>query len=783
VTELGPAPFTLSLEDLLKKHAKAIARMIDDELDGDIETERLTQVAQALRNSMYWQGKQYVVPKFDSDSRTIEFVQASDNGGKVKFNSVYNLFKSDGRKFVGAVSPRAPNVKALPDDDESQDNLSTANNVDGAVRVLRRKWNTNRLQKEIAYHAWVTGPVFGLFSYTADGHRYGWTEEPQIEVETDETGVDVPTIKGTTRYPKGEVEAHLYSVLYVTIPYKARTLQEAPYLRLEYMEHKAILKGLYGKKLEDKDFDRIYTEEGSISQEATMRAQHQEVSPSGYDSTQWKDSQWNFSRYWIRPSLFALIKGDVRGEDGEEARKLGELMEEQYPDGIKVVRINGKIVDIVNERLDDVWAACKTGMGDRILSDPWGSSIIPIQDDENDFRNMAKEIILRSIPKTFVDSDLIDRNKIDENDPEIAEIILAKLKPGMPMSERMGLLPMARMPDQLVPYAQNMRERGREIGGVTEALFGGGAPSPTYRGEKQRRDQSMLEFAPFFDETLSFWEQAYSIGIKQWAKYGSGTVTVPGADGQPTSTVDVASLDQPGWHIEAEEGIPMSHAEQVDRLLFLFNENNPEVIEKMELLSPTNSGQVYKMLGLPGFKSSIDSSRIKAQRDIQKLLLEPPVPDIDPMSGQVIGDKPSISADLFEDDPMIFAQLYREWCLVSQGDRDTNPDGYANVVARGMQYQQAANALAMPPPEAGGPPPPDGGAPPPPGPGGQPPPPPPGEAFDTGPPPAGTVGGSPQIKKIHRDQHGKAAAVESSDGSLHVIHRGPDGRIAAIERT
>lgn len=732
MTELGPAPITLTLEDLLDKHSKAIQRMIADELEGDIETERLTQVAVALRNSMYWQGKQYVIPKYDSKARTIEFVQAAAGEGKVKFNAVYNIFRSDGRKFVGAVSPRAPNVKALPDDDESQQDLVAANNVDGALRVLRRKWNTNRQQKEIAYHAWVTGPIFGLTTYTADGHKYGWTEEPVIEVETDDFGVARPVVRGTKKYPKGEVEINLASVLYVTIPFKAKNLGEAEWLRYEYMEHKARLKGLYGTKLDDEEFDRIH-EGTSQAQEAALRAQHQEVSPASYDDRAWKDTYWHYARYWLRPAMYALLKGDVRSDDDSESRKLSEILEEQYPDGLKVVTVNGKIVDITNERLDDVWAVCKTGIGDRILSDPWGSGVIPIQDDENDFRNMAKEIILRSIPKTFVDSELIDRNKIDENDPEIAEIILTKLKPGMPMSERMGQLPMARMPDQLVPYANNMRERGREIGGVTEALFGGGQPSPTYRGEKQRRDQSMLEFAPFFDETQSFWEQAYTNGIRQWARYGSGTLPVPGEDGKSPTMIDVAALSEAGWHIEAEEGIPMSHAEEVDRFLFLLNENNPEIIKQMELLSPTNSAQVYKMLGLRGFKSSIESSRNKAHQDIQKLLLEPPLPDIDPITGQVIGEKPSIPPDTFEDDPVIFAQIYRDWCLVSQGDRETNEPGYNNVRARGQEYQRAADALMAPPPGEGGPPPP----------GGAPPPPPDGPAFDT----AGPVpdGGPPQI--------------------------------------
>jgi hypothetical protein len=732
LTPLGTAPLTVTLEDLLDKHAKSLTQMISDELDADIETERLTQVAMALRNSMYWQSKQYVVPRYDSDSRTIEFVQATENGGKVKFSSVYNIFKSDGIKFIGAVSPRAPNAKALPDDDEAEKDVALANEVDGALRMLRRKWDTNRKQKEIAYNAWVTGPTFGHTAYSADGHRYGWTEEPVIELVDTDMGfgemMPTPQVTGTKRYPKGDVELNLFSVLYVTVPYKAKQIIDAEWLRCEYMEHKARLKGLYPRLEQDEEYERS-SEGTSAAQESALRAQKQETSPSGYTSDQWKSSQWHYNRYWLRPAMYSLIKGDVKNEDSEK-RLLAEVLSEQYPDGLKIVMVNGKIVDIAHERMEDVWAVSKTGMGDRILSQPWGNDVIPIQDDENDFRNMAKEIILRSIPKTFVDSSLIDREKIGENDPEIAEVILTKIPTGADIGKMMGQLPMARMPDQLVPYANNMRERGREISNVTEALFGGGQPSPTYRGEKQRRDQSMMAFAPFFDETQSFWEKAYTNGIRQWARYGSGTVKVPGETGQGAMTIDIASLAEEGWHIEAEEGLPMSHAEQVDRFLFLLNENNPEVIKEMGLFAPHNSNQLFKMLGLPGFTSPTESARQKAQKDIQKLLLEPPIQDADPVTGQTI-ELPSIPPDEFEDDPVIFAQMYREWCLVSQGDREKNPDGYANVRARGMAYQKAADALMGPPPGEDGPPPPGEPPLPPPGAPMGPPPPPEPHPFDT----------------------------------------------------
>ncbi len=715
--ELGAAPFSISEEELLDKHGNELAQMIRDDLDSDVESERLTQVAYALRNLMYWQSKQYVVPRYDSNSRTVEFVQASDKAGKVKFSSVYNIFESDGVKFIGAVSPRAPNAKALPDDDESERDMSAARDIDGILRMLRRKWDSNRKQKELAYHAWVTGPTFGHVSYVSDGHTYGWTEEPVIDTEEVDVGfgetIPIPKMEGTKKYPKGDVELNLYSVLYVTIPYKAKTIKQAPWLRLEYMEHKSVLKGLY-KKLTDEKYERSTV--STAGQQEAVRAQYQESSPSGRTGEEWGKNRWHYARYWLRPSMFCLIKGEVAGVDDDgstKKRRLSDVLEDQFPDGLRIALVNGEVVEVAHERMDDVWSVCKTGKGDRILSEPWGNNLVPIQDDLNDFFNMAKEIILRSIPKTFVDASLIDQKTIEDNDPEIAEVIRVKMQAGMPMAQRMAEMPLSRMPDQLIPFAGFMRNVSREVGQVNEALSGGGAPAPTYRGEKMRRDQSMMAFAPFFDETQAFWESAYTNGIRQLAKYGSGSIKVPGEDGKGAIQIDPAMIPDYGWHIEAEEGLPMSHAEEVDRFLFLLNENNPEAIAKLGLLSPTNSSQVHKMLGLRGFKAPEELARQKALYDINKLLAEPGIPDIDPMTGEQIGLMPSIPPDKF-DDPVLFTGIYAEWLLASAAfDGEKNVDGFANVVARWEAYKRLADQMMMPPPGEAGPPPPPEEPPPP----------------------------------------------------------------------
>ena len=741
MTPLADAPFTITEAELLDDHEKELLRVVN-ELEDEVETERITQVAYALRNLMYWKGKQYVVPHYDSDNRTVDFVEASDSsdGTKIRFCSVYNIYEADGTKFVGAVSTRAPNARALPEDPESEQDVQMSKNVDGAARYLRREWDVNHLQKELAYHAWNTGPCFAHTSYVADGHKNGWTEEPTIELQNVDIGMGdsmpVPNVTGSKRYPKGSVELKLYSILYVTIPYRTKKLIDASWLGCKYLEHKSILKSLY-EQLADEKYQR-HGGIGSAGRLDELEAQEREANPSGHTSVGWNNDRWLYARYWIRPTLYPLIKGSLRREceDGRiESRKLCRILEEQFPEGLKVTLVNDRVVEIEHERLDDVWAVCKTGKGDHILGDPWGNGLIPIQDNINDLNNFAKEIVLRSIPKTLVSSDLFNKSSLGNDEAEVCEYIQVKSQAGVPLANMMHPVPTARMPDQLMPFANYQRAMSREIGQVNEALSGGGAPSNTFRGEKMRRDQSMMAFAPWFDETQRFWERVYTNGIRQWAKYGVGSVKVPNESGKGAIWVDPSMIEQVGWYMEAEEGLPMSHAEEVDRFLFLLNENNPQVVEALGLLSPTNSGQVYKTLGLRGFKSPDDLSRHKAQIDIQKLLMEAPVPELNPMTGQQIM-RPSIPGDRLVDKPAaLFASIYRDWCLASQEtDLVRNPDGYANVRARLEEYEQwdqelmAQQAAA----EGGGPPP---GPPPPEGP--------PGGEIGAGPPPPPAEAGQP----------------------------------------
>jgi hypothetical protein len=116
---------------------------------------------------------------------------------------------------------------------------------------------------------------------------------------------------------------------------------------------------------------------------------------------------------------------------------------------------------------------------------------------------------------------------------------------------------------------------------------------------------------------------------------------------------------------------------------------------------------------------------------LKRLLAEPPLLDMDPMTGMEVR-RPTVAPDKFDTFDMM-AELARQWLLEHEATRQSNPDGFDNVAAYFEAQKAEADMLAMqmaPPPEGGAPPSPEEA----PAPGGDVPPTQP-QPFDTAPPP------------------------------------------------
>ena len=191
---------------------------------------------------------------------------------------------------------------------------------------------------------------------------------------------------------------------------------------------------------------------------------------------------------------------------------------------------------------------------------------------------------------------------------------------------------------------------------------------------------------------------------------------------EESAVVNQAMLQETGWHVEAEESLPMTFAERSERMAQLATEN-PQLAGQVGMGHPMNIPKVHQMFGVEDFYQPGENEREKMMEVIQQLLNEEPVlestPQIDPATGAPVIDqmtgmpavtmqeRPSIMPDEFEDrDHTLCGEIIRSWTnsKVGRVARKAKPRGYDNVVLYGKLHDM----MAMPPPMPGPAPGPDG---------------------------------------------------------------------------
>lgn len=712
-------------QELIRAHGGELRNVIYKELELPVEINRQEQIALARRNYLYMEGKQYLAPIMGgTGGRTVDWKPVSideKNGKKKVFSSVYNIIYADGIKFVAVVGQRAPNVKAVPLDPMAPASVSAATDADTARLYLHQHWNIRRRMKEIGAYLWSTGPVFLKTQYVADAQRFGTVQIPRIETKPevirpagmecttcgmvavqmecpqcgapmnpfsyqDEITVEVPFENGVEVFPKGSVDLYLKTVFDVGVPFGERELQHCAWLTEDQMVPEWRLRAKYD--LGEESINWNENERGSV--EDAQLAKEMIESPTGVSCVDRSTRTALESHKWIRPDVYHAFSPNLRKQ-----------LQQQFPEGLRMTLVGTRVVEMKHESMDDVWAVCKTGTGPRITDPPLCNGIVPIQDDLNDFINMGRETILRAIPKTFIDGSLLDPQALKDAEGIVGEVVRVKLGSNQSIGNMMGILPTAKMNEQMVPFGQFLREYSREIDGVQPAIYGGGQPATTFRAENQRKNQALMQLQPPFEEMQEAVRVATKNGVKQLAKYGVGRIQVTSRDPMvPTRHLQLENLLVDNWEMEAEESVPQSIGEKQERISALSQEN-PDMAAALGFSHPMNVAEMQRIFGVEGLYNPAAMQLKKALAVIQTLLDEIPLDDFDPMTGQPMR-VPSQQPDPYEfKDAGFMAQVFHAWVLSDAGQQAAkfNPDGFENVKLFGQQLDQMA---APPPPPIDG---------------------------------------------------------------------------------
>lgn len=707
--DLGPAPGALDDKAIIRKYDSQIAQLIKQAEDPFFQSERVLLINEARFNWLAVEKNMHfgipgVTPSpYGSVLDWVPFdnLNSSDgqiNGPDVRLAFPVALISGDCWKFCAVMGSNSPRVKGVADDVHDSESVHSAHVADVNIRDLWLKNRIDRRWRVVAFHQYTTGPCYIRGSWNTDATKYGESTEPEIDIVAGPDGSPMPTVTGTRTYANGDAEPSFHSILEVSHPYEAKSLTDCGWFKCECMRSKWELLAKYkgdgdtpGPLEKYRDGD-VPDDDVSASSTIAAEARESTATPSG-TGRPIRPNFWRFSELYLQPYLYESIMDS-------EARK---VFQEHYPDGFYVARAGAINLEVDNRKLTDEWTVARVNRGERIMERPIVSDVMPIQRAIDDLVGMAQETVLRAITQTIMDSQLIDREAANTREAVPAEIILTALPVDGDLTKRIYQIPPARLSDQVRPLIQDFRAMMQDIGGIRPELSGGGEPTQTFREAQQRKQQALAQLAPQAQAMEDAAEDLARILVNLRSKYGAGTVKAENksAYGSQTDVVDIASLQEEGWHAEADDQFPLTLSDRRDTLFGLLKDGfPPEVLQALGILNPINIEEVTELLQVPGFESAVQDQKEKTLADIQMLLQQQPQPGAPGPTGQPGPPQPSLPIDQFDNHGLV-AALGSAWLVANFKVKDGNPAGFANVVA----FTQAHALAAAPPPPPPPPPP------------------------------------------------------------------------------
>lgn len=699
---IGEAPEALSNEEIIRKFNESLTETTKASTDPQFDYERSVQISRARYQYMLVRGFQNLTLGWDANDyggqqpNWIPFDSGSgqeETGADVKLCPPVNIIGGDCWKFCAVMGSSSPRVKASPDDLRDPDDIAAAHCADVNIRDLWKKNKIDRKWKVPAFHIYTTGPCFIRGFWNTDPIKYGTTTEPEIDIVAGPDGMLMPKVIGHNAYANGDAEVSFHSVLEVSIPWEARELR-GNFLRCERMVSKYSLIAKYpGKDGQPGPLDQyrdgqVPDDQMTGSSVTAAEAQTAIANPSGTAQTR-KPMEWRFVEWWVPPHLFEAIQSPV-------ARK---IIKAQFSRGLYIARVGSITVEIDEREVTEEWTVAPVAHEDKIMERPICADNVPLQIALNDLVGMAIETVLRAITQTLIDNQLIDRQAMSTKSAVPAELILTAMPVDGDLSKRIYQIPPAHLSDQVLPLLALVRQWGQDITGIRPELSGGGQPTQTYREALQRKNQALQQLAPQAQSMRDAAEDLAKILVVLRSKFGTGTVkaTQKGAYGLETSVVEMADLQDAGWHTESDDSFPQTLSDRRDAVFSILKDGFQEtVLNILGIDDAINAPELCELMGVPGFQSAVVDQIQKTLMDVDKLMHGVPIMVPGP-PGQPPTPQPSMPPDLFDDHGLV-DQFLAKWLRGPIGQKHVGTPGFQNVVAFWTKVHQLAQPALPPPP-------------------------------------------------------------------------------------
>lgn len=726
-----------------------LERVLQEEFEQHVEHSKSQHLLDIQRNHLYWRGQHYAVPTLENGRIRYNsygnVLSSSNLDNKEVQDYVLNYIYGEGLKLIGILG-RIPNCTAVADS-KSESAESRAKKADEINRGLWPHLNLEVAHIDLLHGHWINGTMFAYTRFVVNPDEYGYSEVPDYKTVTKELSparfecfycknlsfeqeavkpdgsaacphcgaplsqsdyrpaeFGEELVEGEPRrFPNGSVEMTLCSSLQVTTPYSIRELDDkTPWLVYQYEEHPSVLMAAYLELAEN--LARFKTNGGdafgmTIEQQGRT-ARMVAGSYRNYAKNGWDSKQWLLTRAWLHPAMYYSVAEAKGGTAAIQAEV--DALRKQYPSGMKLTYVNGRLIRVESEKLIDVWTACKPTAGETLYPQPLCAPYISMNDLINDTATIAVQTAQRGMSLNLYDPAMINPQLFRKNRAAVLDWIPATPEVGRDLRQAVFTTTPAKLDDSVMSVATMARQAGQEITGITAPLTGLDNREKTLGESEMNRNQALLPHNTQWTYIRRFWSQVIEKCIVQLARYTSGNLFFRSHTAMPAPQLQIDNIDDllnGGWHVECDQAIPLTWGQRRAQWFKLI-ELGPPVMQMFGMDRPVNMRRMYEILGNEDLEVPGMALHEKVMADIQDLMNGQPI--IDPMTGE---EMPSIPPDEFEMDHLAWVTIAKEWFISGAGRSAyvKNRAGYDNVLARAKVELNIVNMLAAqnaPPPDA-----------------------------------------------------------------------------------
>jgi hypothetical protein len=567
------------------------------------------------------------------------------------YDKIVNIYRAHGESIIAALSVKTPSVIFYPEDADVEEDIVTAKVCSKIKEQIERHNVSQLLMIKSLLILWNTGTV-AAYIYNRKHSKYGTYSTPQYDEKPDnihtvllnckecgsnidekvfhsgekesipdesrecpscgykgvpekeEYDEEIPKIIGSIVNPKSRTIIEVFSPLFVHIPFYAREQEHIPYLRLKFEQHFSLVKNIYpklAKKGIKPSVDRDDVE---------YRGLNVNVNDSNLCTVEC---------LWVRNWGYDII---------EDRDKEVKRLRDKYPDGIYAVIIDGNLVEIKNEALDDHWEISNSPLSTYIHGEPLGKPLAPIQEINNEVVDLQIETLEHSIPETFARADVLDFKKYGNSKaaPGMVFPIKAPMD-GSPLAGAFHSLKTATLSEETEVFAKRLDEKGQFVSASFPSIYGGPATSgsKTAKEYTESRSMALQRLSIPWNTVKFFWAGLMGKAVPLFIRalketqedYKSVDKTNTGFVNNWITQEDIAGRI---GRVEADvdEDMPQSAAQLKDIFIQLMTLKDEHISEA--LYHPENTPLLIKALGAPEFYIPGSDERNKQYDEFRALL-------------------------------------------------------------------------------------------------------------------------------------------------------------------